>query len=153
MIFHESALYPRSNPLWWRRRWCYRSWGSEAARPWGARDLGWGIGGEATVGISTANFHRDNKDIVIWEFCRLPLRVPFVAVHAWEDFMKLPRMCHLFRGHRPAPLRSQHPSGCAVFQLLNNRCNIPTNGVQLAGQMTMAKEELRECIHLASQLI
>lgn len=149
MIFHASDLCPGSNPLRWRRRWCYRSWGSEAARPWWPHDLGWGAGGGATVGISTANLRRDNKDAVIPGFRRLPLRGPFVAAHARDGFMRPPRMRH---PSPLAPLRSPHPSGCAVFQLLNNRCDIPTNGVQLAGQMTMAKEDLRECIHLASQL-
>lgn len=85
MIFHKSDLYPRSNPLWWRRRWSYRSWGSEAAKLGWTHDLGWDIGRETIIGIFTANFHRDNKDTVIWGFPRLPHSVPFIAMYAWED--------------------------------------------------------------------
>lgn len=51
-----------------------------------------------------------------------------------------------------AILRYQHLPGHAVFQLLHNRDNIPTNGVQLVNQMTLAKEDLREYIHLALHL-
>lgn len=43
----------------------------------GVDHLGWGVDGEATVGISTAGFHRDKSHAVIWGFPR----PPFTAVH------------------------------------------------------------------------